>query len=89
MLKSSNLLLLKEFAKLTDFAYLIDLGNSGLPSDSFGFSVGGVDSGSEVDLVASYKINEHFNLAAKYATCDGANRYADRKKFWLQPVFKY
>lgn len=55
----------------------------------FKSDVGGVDFGSEVDLVASYKINKHFNLAAKYTTFDGANGYADRKKFWLQLVFKY
>ncbi|GAA5217718.1 alginate export family protein [Corallincola platygyrae] len=45
---------------------------------------GSTDYGTEIDLVASYKINKHFGVLAKYASYDADDHATDTDKVWLQ-----
>ncbi|TCI03211.1 hypothetical protein EZV61_10025 [Corallincola luteus] len=45
---------------------------------------GSTDYGTEIDLVASYKINKHFGILGKYASYDADDHATDTDKFWLQ-----
>lgn len=50
------------------------------------------DLGTELDLLATYKINKYFNVVAKYANYDGGSSTAspaDTQKLWLECTFNY
>jgi hypothetical protein len=55
----------------------------------FSASEGGGDYGTELDLIASYKINKHFSLLGKYATYDSDGYKVDVDKFWLMVNAKF
>lgn len=45
--------------------------------------------GSEIDLSAGYKVNDHLSLLAKYARYDADEHATDTNKFWLQAVVNF
>jgi len=45
--------------------------------------------GSEIDLSAGYKVNDHLSLLAKYAMYDSDEHASDTSKFWLQAVVNF
>ena len=48
------------------------------------------DYGEEYDMVASWQIDKHFRLLAKFSEYHGNSpAYADRTKFWMQVDFVY
>jgi hypothetical protein len=51
---------------------------------------GRADFGSELDLVASWSVNQCWGLHFKYAnfSTDNASRYSDTPKAWLTVNFK-
>ncbi len=54
---------------------------------NFRSETGGIDLGTEWDVVASKKIGKHWTALVKYANYNGG--LADRQKFWAQLGFKY
>lgn len=44
---------------------------------------GGMDYGDEIDLVAAYKINDHYSVLFKYAAYDADDFATDTDKAWL------
>jgi hypothetical protein len=48
------------------------------------------DFGKELDLVATWPVNKHFTVQAKYADFKSdSDRYSDIHKFWFTAQFKY
>lgn len=50
---------------------------------------GSIDYGTEIDLVAAYKISKNYSLLAKYAMYDADDHASDTDKLWLQVVAKF
>lgn len=50
---------------------------------TFSANNGSADLGSELDLMANYKVNTQVSLLAKYATYDADTWKVDTDKFWL------
>lgn len=50
---------------------------------TFSANNGSADLGSELDLMANYRVNTHISLLAKYATYDADTWKIDTDKFWL------
>ena len=50
---------------------------------------GSTDYGSEIDLVAAYKISKNYSLLAKYAMYDADDHQTDTDKLWVQLVAKF
>jgi hypothetical protein len=55
----------------------------------FSTDIGGADLGSELDLVAKYKINKHMSVLAKYASYDADTHQTDTDKFWLMATMNF
>jgi len=51
--------------------------------------VGSKDWGSEIDLVASYKVNKNYGVLAKFASYSADDHATDTSKLWLQLVAKF
>jgi hypothetical protein len=56
---------------------------------SFSTDVGGADLGSELDLVAKYKVNNNVGILAKYASYDADTHQTDTDKFWLMATMNF
>jgi hypothetical protein len=56
---------------------------------SFSTDVGGADLGSELDLVAKYKVNKNLSVLAKYASYDADMHQTDTDKFWLMATMNF
>jgi hypothetical protein len=68
--------------------YLKVAGNvAGIPMavfyHQFNADEGGADLGSEVDIVGTYKINQHTSVQAKYASYSADGYASDTDKLWL------
>ena len=50
---------------------------------------GNADYGSEIDLVAAYKVNKRIGLLAKYASYNAQDFGVDTDKLWLMTTFKF
>lgn len=50
---------------------------------------GSRDLGSEINLVAGYKLNKQVGLLAKYASYDADEHASDTDKLWLMGTFKF
>jgi hypothetical protein len=55
----------------------------------FSADKGNADYGTELDLVASYKVNNHYDVLVKYATYNAGSFATDTDKLWLQLVAKF
>lgn len=55
----------------------------------FSADEGSADWGSEIDLVAAYAINKHYNLLLKIASYDADDHGTDTDKIWLQMAAKF
>jgi len=55
----------------------------------FSSDVGSVDYGTELDLVAAYKVNKHYSLLAKYANYSADSFSVDTDKLWLMVTAKF
>ena len=55
----------------------------------FSANEGSRDLGSELDLVAAYKMNKQVSLLAKYASYDADDHASDTDKLWLMGTFKF
>jgi len=51
--------------------------------------VNGIDYGSEIDLVANYKVNKNYAVLAKFAGYSSDEHATDTSKLWLQLVAKF
>jgi len=51
--------------------------------------VNGIDYGSEIDLVANYKVNKNYAVLAKFAGYSSDEFATDTSKLWLQLVAKF
>jgi len=51
--------------------------------------VGSKDWGSEIDLVAAYKVNKNYSVLAKFASYSADEHAADTSKLWLQLAAKF
>lgn len=69
----------------------VKLGAWGLKAmwHNFEAETGGADLGSELDLVASYKINKHVSALLKYATYDADTHASDTDKLWFMLTAKF
>lgn len=50
---------------------------------------GGVDYGTELDLVAAYSFNKNYSVLFKYASYDADSHASDTDKLWLQLMAKF
>lgn len=55
----------------------------------FSSDVNGIDYGSEIDLVAAYKVNKNYSLLAKYANYSADSFATDTDKLWLMLTAKF
>jgi len=55
----------------------------------FSSDVNSVDYGTELDLVAAYKVNKHYSLLAKYANYSADEFSVDTDKLWLMVTAKF
>jgi alginate export protein len=55
----------------------------------FNSDVGGINYGSELDLVAAYKVNKSYSLLAKYANYSADEFKVDSDKLWLMVTAKF
>ena len=55
----------------------------------FSSDVNGIDYGSEIDLVAAYKVNKNYSLLAKYANYSSDSFATDTDKLWLMLTAKF
>jgi len=51
--------------------------------------VGSKDWGSEIDLVAAYKVNKNYSVLAKFASYSADEHATDTSKLWLQLAAKF
>jgi len=51
--------------------------------------VDGIDYGTELDLVAAYKINKSYGVLAKFAAYDADEHKTDTNKLWIQATAKF
>ena len=51
--------------------------------------VDGIDYGTEIDLVAAYKINKNYGILAKFAAYDADDHVTDTNKLWIQATAKF
>ncbi|MCJ8318679.1 MAG: alginate export family protein [Colwellia sp.] len=51
--------------------------------------VGSKDWGSEIDLVAAYKVNKNYSVLAKFASYSADEHATDTSKLWLQVAAKF
>ncbi len=51
--------------------------------------VNGIDYGSELDLVANYKVNKNYSVLAKFASYSADEHATDTRKLWLQIAAKF
>jgi len=51
--------------------------------------VGGQSWGSEIDLVAAYKVNKNYSVLAKFASYSADDHSSDTNKLWLQLAAKF
>ncbi len=50
---------------------------------------GSANYGSEIDLVAAYKVNKRVNVLAKYSSYDAEDHGVDTDKLWLMATLKF
>jgi len=55
----------------------------------FSSNVNGIDYGSEIDLVAAYKVNKNYSLLAKYANYSADSFATDTDKLWFMVTAKF
>ena len=55
----------------------------------FSSNVNGIDFGSEINLVAAYKVNKNYSLLAKYANYSADSFATDTDKLWLMLTAKF
>jgi len=55
----------------------------------FSSDVNNIDYGTEIDLVAAYKVNKHYSLLAKYASYNADEFATDTDKLWLMVTAKF
>tara|TARA_R110001583_G_scaffold152343_1_gene304155 strand:+ start:8469 stop:9683 length:1215 start_codon:yes stop_codon:yes gene_type:complete len=55
----------------------------------FSSNVDNIDYGSEIDLVAAYKVNKNYSLLAKYANFSSDEYKVDTDKLWLMLTAKF
>ena len=55
----------------------------------FSSDVDSIDYGSELDLVAAYKVNKNYSLLAKYANYSADSYSSDTDKLWLMLTAKF
>jgi hypothetical protein len=55
----------------------------------FSSDVNNIDYGTEVDLVAAYKVNKHYSLLAKYASYNADEFTTDTDKLWFMVTAKF
>ncbi len=51
--------------------------------------VGGINYGSEIDLIAAYKLNKTYSFLAKYANYNADEFSVDTEKLWLMVTAKF
>lgn len=69
----------------------VNLGDWGLKAiyHNFEAETGGADLGSEIDLVASYKVNKHLSALLKFSSYDADTHGTDTDKLWFMLTAKF